>query len=193
MQEDTTLILAQREARAQVATADEWLTVLRDFVIKDDAQQEQVVGVLRDVKERYRTIEERRKEITGPLNQALRAVNDLFRPPRERFEQLEKLLKSKVAAYMKKKAEENAVALRAAAEAATPQAATEIIQHVAPVAPPTGVSVRYVWRFEVTDPDAVPREYCSPDAKKIGSVDPTATSIPGVRFFQEPVVSSRRG
>lgn len=46
--------------------------------------------------------------------------------------------------------------------------------------------------FLITDSDAVPREFCSPDPRKIGAVDPTVTSIPGVRFYQEPVVSSRR-
>lgn len=47
-------------------------------------------------------------------------------------------------------------------------------------------------KFLITDPDLVPREYCSPDPKKIGAVDPTSTAIPGVRFFQDDVVTSRR-
>lgn len=48
-------------------------------------------------------------------------------------------------------------------------------------------------KFVVEDESLVPRAFCSPDPKKIGTVDPTATAIPGVRFYQEPVVSSRRG
>jgi hypothetical protein len=186
------LALAQQEASAQFATAVEWSALLQSFTISTDEQQEQVAGVLRDVKARYRAIEERRKEITGPLNAALKSVNDLFRPPREKFEALERVLKSKITAYLDQKARANTAALQAASVASTPEQAQQSLATVAPVAPPEGVSVRHVWKFEVTDPDAVPRQYCSPDGKKIGAVDPTTTAIPGVRFFQEPVVSSRR-
>lgn len=185
-------VLAQREAAAQSATADEWFGLLREFVIANDQQQEQVAGVLRDVKARYKVLEDKRTEITRPLNQALRAVNDLFRPPKQRFESLEKLLKDKISAYLRQKSEANAAALKAAAVAATPEAATQIIQQVAPVVPPQGVFVRQVWRFEVTDPDLVPREFCSPDPDKIRRVAPETASIPGVRFYQEDQVSARR-
>lgn len=193
MSEDQVFVLAQREAQAQAAKATEWLSLLRSFVIQNDDQQEQIGGVLRDVKARYKEIEDKRTEITKPLNQALRAVNDLFRPPKQRFEELEKLLKGKITAYLEAKNRANEERLRQVAAAQTPAMAQLGLATVSPVAPPTGVSVRHVWRFEITDPDLVPREYCSPDAKKIGVVDPTATTIPGVRFFQEPVVSARRG
>lgn len=194
MTDDPSLALAQREAQVQSSTAEEWLGLLRDFVIETDVQQEQIVGVLRDVKERYRVIEDKRTEITKPLNAALRAVNDLFRAPKQRFEDLERLLKSKVSAYLDAKQAANTAALQAASAAPTPEAAQLAMQVVAPVAPPAGVSVRKVWKFEVTDQNLVPRELCSPDAKKIeAAFHNGVTEIPGVRFYQEPVVTARRG
>lgn len=186
-----TFVLAKQEADAHFAVATEWHSGLSDLVIRDDAQQEQVAEVLRRVKARYREIEDKRKEITVPLNAALRAVNDLFRPPRERFEALERMLKDKIAAYLREKSAANVAALQAVSVAATPAQATAALATVAPVAPPVGVSVRHVWKFEVTDPDLVPRELCSPDPKKIGQLAP-GTDVPGVRWFQEPVVSARR-
>jgi hypothetical protein len=194
MSDDPSLVLAQREAQLQSATAEEWLSLLRAFVVETDAQQEQIVGVLRDVKSRYKDLEDKRTEITKPLNQALRAVNGLFHAPKQRFEELEKLLKAKVAAYLDKKSQANTAALQAAAVAPTPELAQQAIQTVAPVAPPQGVSVRHVWKFEVTDANAVPREFCSPDEKKIkAAFELGMTDIPGVKFFQEAVVSARSG
>lgn len=53
-----------------------------------------------------------------------------------------------------------------------------------------GVSVRSKWAFEIMDPDAVPRELCSPDDKKIDAAIAYADTehtppqpIPGVRFY----------
>jgi hypothetical protein len=57
--------------------------------------------------------------------------------------------------------------------------------------PPKGVSIRYAYKFRVVDPDVVPREFCSPDNQKIGK-QTFGTEIPGVEWFEEPIVTSRR-
>jgi hypothetical protein len=58
----------------------------------------------------------------------------------------------------------------------------------------TGVSMRTVWKFEITNPAAVPREYCMPDEikiRKIVSALQADASIAGVRIYREAVVASR--
>lgn len=182
-----------KEALVEATWAEtDALETLRGFEIPNDEDQEFAAKLLREVKEQWKSIEARRKKITTPLNEALKQTNALFKPVLAALEEGEGILKDKIAAYLEGKERANALAVQAASEAETSEEAVEALATVSPVAPPTGVSVRYVWRFEVTDPDLVPREYCSPDAKKIGVVDPTATQVPGVRFYQEPVVSSRR-
>lgn len=65
---------------------------------------------------------------------------------------------------------------------------------LAPAAPKVeGVSYRSDWRFEITDPHAIPREYLAIDEKKIGGVVRAlkgAAKIPGVRVYEvkTPVV-----
>lgn len=175
-----------------VLTSEQALARMQAFQITNDAEQEFAAQLLREIKENHKSLDQQRKKILDPMKEATKQTNELFKPAMETLEQEERILKEKIAAYMLSKEAANAVVYQMAAAAATPEQAQQAIAAYAPVAPPTGVSVRYVWRFEVTDPDLVPREYCSPDAKKIGVVDPTATQVPGVRFFQEPVVSSRR-
>lgn len=188
---DDVFNLAKQEADAQLAVVSEWSALIKDFEIQNDEQQEQVAGVLRDVKKRSNQLEERRKEITVPLNRALGSVNDLFRAPRMKFDALEKTLKDKIAAYLRHKSEENSRMLREAAAAPTAALATQAIAQVAPVAPPAGVSVRQVTKFEVVNADLVPHEFCSPDLDKIKLALSVGREVPGVRVFQEAVIAAR--
>lgn len=56
-----------------------------------------------------------------------------------------------------------------------------------------GISYRSDWRYQITDPDAIPREYLTIDEKKIAGVVRAlkgAARIPGVRVYEDktPVV-----
>ena len=105
-----------------------------------------------------------------------------------------------------RKAEEEArarQATQAEIEAAKAKAAEESKQHeieaptvLSPVMPKaetvaraeTGATshVRKQWKGEVITPDEVPREYCSPDSRKIrDAVNAGIRSIPGVRIFED--------
>jgi hypothetical protein len=55
-----------------------------------------------------------------------------------------------------------------------------------------GTSGTYIdrWRYEVTDPGLLPREYLCPDEKRIAAIvkeQGCATAIPGVRVWNDPV------
>jgi len=171
---------------------EEWLAGLREFVINTDEDEQFVATLLRSVKDKHDFGDEKRKTITKPLNDALRATNALFKPALESLKEVEALLKGKISDYVARKQAANVAALHAASQAATPEQAVRAIDMTAPVAPPQGVSVRYVWRLEVVDPDAVPREFCSPDDDKIKAALSVGIHVPGVRTFQEPIVSSRK-
>lgn len=58
----------------------------------------------------------------------------------------------------------------------------------------SGVSMRDNWKYRVTNPALVPREYLMLDESKIGRVVKAmkdATTIPGVEVFNDPIVASR--
>lgn len=182
-----------REALVQVPpVTPEWVAELRASHIKDDEDQDFVANLVRAVKDKHAFLEDKRKSITKPLNDATRATNALFKPALGALEEVEQVLKGKIAEYMQRKQIANTQALQLAAAAATPEQAVRAIDSTSPVAPPAGVSVRYVWKFEVDAPELVPRELCSPDPKKIEAALAIGVQVPGVRVFQEPIVSSRR-
>ena len=64
-----------------------------DFVIDSPTMFELASDDLKQVKALQKEVEEKRTSITGPLNQAVKAVNDLFRAPKEYLDKAEATLK----------------------------------------------------------------------------------------------------
>ena len=58
-----------------------------------------------------------------------------------------------------------------------------------------GLSARVTWKFEITNPDAIPREYLSIDEQAIGRVVRALKQncrIPGIRVYSEESFASKR-
>jgi membrane protein involved in colicin uptake len=106
----TAVILA---GQAQAA-----LTSATDLVIDSPTMYELASEELRNIKTLQKTVEEKRTAITGPLNQALKAVNDLFRAPKEYLEQAESACKRSMITYTTEQERIAAEARRVAEEAA---------------------------------------------------------------------------
>jgi hypothetical protein len=177
-------------------TSDSALDALRAFVIDSDEKEAFAVKLAQEIKQNWASIEEQRKKITTPLLEAKRQTDAVFKPALDALAEEERLLKDKLAAYMQMKEQRNVAALAEAKQAPTVQDAQQAIARVAPVATPQGMSVRHVWKFEITDESIVPRELCSPDPKKIGAafqvVNGQPVPVPGVRWYQDTSVSVRK-
>lgn len=146
--------------------------------IVDQSSYELSAGILKTVKEMSKRLDEKRKEITSPLDVAKKAVMDLFRSPSERLALAESNLKNKMLEYQNeqdrirreaeeklrleaekkqreleeraKKAEENGKVGKA--EELRDKAAMTIAPTIAPtVQKVEGVSTREVWSAEVVD------------------------------------------
>ena len=192
------------EEQAKKATSTELVSVqnellaVADFVIQSDEDGEFMASALRDVKRRHKELEDKRTSITKPMHAAKKAVDDLFRPPKEFLERLEQAMKTKIADYLALSEEANVLALQNVADAETVEEANNALATMNNIAPPKGVSVRYKWRAEVFNPDIVPDEFRMPDERKIqAAAEDTARQrgeplpIAGVRFHKEPIVTSR--
>lgn len=81
---------------------------------------------------------------------------------------------------------EKSAARDAALEERSAMVVAPVIQREAPKV--SGISAREVWRYEITDPDLLPREYTIPDEKAIGGVVRSLkgnTRIAGVRVWKD--------
>ena len=92
------------------------LTSANDFVIDSHTMFELASDDLKQVKALQKEVEEKRTSITGPLNQAVKAVNDLFRAPKEFLDKAESTLKRSMVTWTTEQ-ERLAAEARAKAEA----------------------------------------------------------------------------
>lgn len=92
------------------------MTSAADYVIDSPTMFELASDDLKQVKALQKEVEDKRTSITGPLNQAVKAVNDLFRAPKEYLEKAENTLKRAMVTYTTEQ-ERLAAEARAKAEA----------------------------------------------------------------------------
>lgn len=74
-------------------------SAVQGYKITTAAQYEEGASVLRRIKAGQKRLEELRTAITGPLNAALRAVNDLFRTPGTELDNAERAVKREMTAF----------------------------------------------------------------------------------------------
>lgn len=90
-----------------------------DVIVENDEQANYASDILSQIKKKYKELDDQRKSITKPLDDAKKQVMDLFRSPLDLLERAEKHLKGLIAKYQEekeKKAREEAEKLRKLAE-----------------------------------------------------------------------------
>ena len=182
------------------ATTVAALAELDSFAVANDDDATFAADLIREVKGKHRQLDDRRKEVTGPLNATVKTINGWFKPALDALETAERRLKSQVAMFVQERERQTREALAAVAAATDANEATKALAEAqTPAFLPQGVSARMIWRWRVTDANAVPRSFCAPDAQlienelrgavKSGSSPPT---IDGIEFFQETQMAVRR-
>ena len=178
---------------SQVATSwQRGLEFVRAMPVDSPEAFVKATELVRHAKAEYKRLEDKRTGITKPLLAAKAGVDDLFRAPLNALRSIESELKTKMSAWQKTVAQERErVMTESAAQHAAGLVPTALVPEPAVA---SGVLMREVWDFEITDPAAVPRRYCVPDPVLIREVIATAgdiVEIPGVRVFRKSVVTVR--
>lgn len=166
------------ETKQEITTLAELANQSRALVIADQAGYQSAADLLRDIKDRGKELEKKRKAITEPMDAAKKATMDMFRPAVDAIESLEKLIKGRMSDFVREQerlvreaeaqARENqrkeqerlhkqAEALRAKgkdekAEAIEQQAATTVAMPATHMqATASGASHRKIWKAKLTD------------------------------------------
>ncbi len=183
---------------ALVKESEAWLEVEKSavlYAVTDDATAAHAARMARQAREILKAKDEERKTITTPLLEAKRATDAYFKPTLETIERIKRHYEQAIATYDRQREQARAAVLV--------QSAAEISVGIVPTEPipePVHVektSVRHGWEPEIVDPDLVPREFCSPDLKKIrdaiwyADTHRPPQDIPGVRFVPKSIVVVR--
>ncbi|HET6329207.1 MAG TPA: hypothetical protein VFF76_00330 [Holophagaceae bacterium] len=94
------------EAKALATTAHSTLELVANLVITTDDQYESAASLLKEVKSQANKLEETRKGITRPMDEAKQKVMDFFRAPLDKLTKAESGIKSAILVYQRKKEEE---------------------------------------------------------------------------------------
>jgi hypothetical protein len=176
----------------QAAEQEAALALVQKFEIQNQDDFTFLEEVLGEAKDLWKTVEERRTAFTKPANAILREFNSWFKPLQTSLKKIEVTTKRHLAQYRMAQEHEKQRLLAEARKAETP----EIIRSTAIAAAeavPITTSTQYIdnWVFEVTDPDAVPREFLTPDLPLIGKTVKSLkgkVKIPGVRVWNQQIV-----
>lgn len=195
-------------------------TFANSLVIKTQEGYAVAGRYLTTVKGLLKKIEDARTRVTKPLLEAQRELNAQANEAKAPLLEAETLIKRSMSAYTdeqlrlqreeqrkrdeaaRKEREKLAEQARRAEATGKPEKAAALEQRaeavVAPViyrAPPkvSGIVTREVWKYEIVDASALPREYTMPDDTRIGGVVRSMkgdTNITGVRVWSENQIAA---
>lgn len=171
------------------------LKEIETIEVTDDQSSQLGAEMLSKLKKAKDAFEKKRKEVTKPILDEKRDIDNYFKTFIVPIENAEKSMRRKVGTYLSAKAEEE----RKANEALAAQAeklGTEMIEvPVVPQAVQTehgSVSTRKVWKHEIVDTNVIPGKYFVLDESLIrADIKAGVREIPGVRIFEADEVVVR--
>jgi len=152
-------------------------------------QESKAYDALGQIKTALKTIETARKKITGPLNQSLKAANNMFKTLSEPFKSADLIIRDKILDFRRQQEEkarreqERREKIQASHEAKGHK--TYDLEEVEPeVAQETVITRR--WTYEVLDITKVPRKYLLLDGVAVReAIRAGEREISGLRIYQE--------
>jgi hypothetical protein len=187
--------------------AGDWLRSIKGRLKEVEDRRKSLTSPLDEVKKRIMDLFRPIEAIYSQAETLLKDKIKLYRDEQERIRQ-EQETKARVAAAKEQQRLQGQADTKAAkleqrglfdAAAEVRNAVPEVTLPVIPqteVPKVAGLAFREHWSFRITDADQVPREYCSPDEKKIRAVVEALkanTNIPGVEVWRDDSVASGRG
>jgi len=203
MQQDPTCELASLEESSQPM-----LRWLHDLKVTSPEEQKNAEDLLITARQAWKQADEKRRELTRPLDDAKQRIIDLFKPYMNRLETGINILNRELTAHHQRRValrleeerramETQAVRMKEAEE--TGEVVEPIEQLALPIVVKTSrahlgtVTYRDDWDVQVVDAAKVPRDLCEPSLPRIRArVKSGVTNIPGVLVTKKVVSVARR-
>lgn len=163
-----TSIVLPRENDPQFSGAMRAAAIADDYMIDSAEMYELAAGELAHLRGLLESLEARRVSITGPLNQAFRAANALFKPAMDELDAAIKILISRMLAYTR--AQQARIAAENAAREAAARAEREALEAEAKTAASAGNDEEAYAIRQTAAILTAPREAISAAAPKVSGI-----------------------
>lgn len=180
-----------KKARELSEEASHVVQTYETFAVETVQHYEQAGHFLKDVKAKQKQIDEVRKGMTKPLDDAKKRIMEFFRKPTEILKEAEALLKTKMLNFDKQQ-QELIKKREALIEKQFKDAEIKPIVN-APKIKIEGIKKMTIWKYRVVDINKVPREWLIIDEKKMNQfAKATKGSIPveGIEIYSENTIAS---
>lgn len=191
-------IVKKSQVDEEMSEAAEALAEALALEIDSPETLEFVGELINDVRARNKRLEEMKQSALRPMRQSIETIGNWFKPVQNTYTQMEQTLKGKVLAYRNQLEAQREAAVAAMQEAETVeevQEAQAVLAVSQPASTPT-IAMSKVWDYEITNEAEIPRAFLSVNTAAIRTWMRDEANrdagIPGVRFFQKDIVSSRQ-
>ena len=170
------------------------ISVAENTSVTTDAEMLEAGEVRKEFKTLGKEIEERKKEITDPLNTALKSARALFAPLEEGFEKAVDILSNKMLKYQRiqdekrRKIEEKAIADLEAGKIKEETAEKRIEKAPEPIKRSEDFHTRTVKKFRIVNESLLPREFLVPNDVKIRGAMMASIPVPGVEYYEDKIL-----
>jgi hypothetical protein len=194
------------EVTQEIAKVNEFVRPFAIYPIENNDNYIKASEIVKQIKDRYNSLETLRLSMTRPLDESKKRIMDLFKPPLELLANTEKRLKTAMGNFqtlqehiraeaerkLRERQEQEEAKLKAKIEEAkakgneakvekleTKLEATEtaVIKVEPTIAKVEGVKTRKIWKFKIVELAKVPRQYMIPDEKLLGEIARTTKGM----------------
>lgn len=187
----------QAQIKEVESEAKDALNAVRLFKVETQEQLDLAYEITKEVKLKFKQLEELRTSITKPQNEALRKVNSLFKPAQDYYKQCEALLKNHIVdgiSYLRKKQAETLATVALQTHTGDIAGAKQTLAEIPDAVLPPNTSLRENWDFEVADLRQVPDEYLMTvvDVDRVrNAIRSGIRHIKGLNIYNKTVVAVR--
>lgn len=93
------LVVISKEQSEQIETAEAYLNGAKNFILNDDRSYSNASEMLKKIKAKKKSLDDMRKDLKKPINQAGKKIEDMFREPLNFLLQAEQTLKKSMLTY----------------------------------------------------------------------------------------------
>lgn len=167
------------QAQEDLAPAKRLIDEARELQIKEAKDIEQAGFTLTKLKEAKAMIDDYRKSMTEPLNKSLKSINTFFKQFSEPLELVDREIRARVQQF------------KLEFDASPPDEPKDFAERGLILKNRvSGVKLKKVWKYEVTDKSKVPLELMVVDGVAVNKlIRDGVRDVPGIRIFQEEIVS----
>lgn len=177
----------QKALAVQAQESQGLLEDVRAFPLETDEDKEALADILIGLKEEMKALDAKKKEVTAPMNVALKAFRAWFRPVEDIYAQTEAEGKRRLLAYDRDRRIRQQKDLAVAVET---QDRTALIRATIPEKKIDNIQKRKVWRVRIVDKAQVPLDYMVVDERRLLAEARKGGKAPaGVEFYQEETLA----